>query len=578
MRTEPRRSRALAARLTRSRRASRSSPRPAAPPRRRPPTWRGSASSPASSSRRARSEDVDPAPADGARALGQAPRQPLTADAAVRIALLNNRELCAVLKEVGVARGNLEQAGKLPNPEIAIGVTPLQEGVEHAHLELEVEIDLASALPSPLHAKAARSEHEAATAPRARSSISATRCALRSTPRRRRSSASASRTARLDAFAAARDAARALFEAGNVPELDVATQEAGYEEARVTAAQMELELLSQRERLTRLLGLSGAATSWTIAGAVPAAPEALMTPPRAESLALRASLELAELRSRPEAAAEAPGPCAPRAGCRTWRSACTASGSSARAARRTSTSWVPGAGVHFCSRSSIGVRGLRPRRRRRSTACSSAITGAVDVRSAVRRGAESRLLLAHARAALRARHPPGAQAGAGADAAPVQRDAGRGSSSCSRRAEKQPTPSFAAVEALREHWTAKAAFDALLAGRRVEAAGPELPRRCRGPRPPAKEGIDMDRRAFIHAGAPAAGAAILAGKLAHAQQRPGAPRPPGAPLRPRLAGPRRPGAARRGDAERQHALAARGGRREGRPPRRRPSSTRLPPP
>ncbi|WP_438041576.1 TolC family protein [Sorangium sp. So ce128] len=424
----------------------------------------------------AASEEVDPAPADGARALGQAPRQPLTADAAVRIALLNNRELRAVLKEVGVARGNLEQAGKLPNPEIAIGVTPLQEGVEHAHLELEVEIDLTSALLSPLHAKAARSEHEAARYRAAGAVVDLgyqVRAAFYAAQAAEQRLGIANRA--LDAFAAARDAARALFEAGNVPELDVATQEAGYEEARVTAAQMELELLSQRERLTRLLGLSGAATSWTIAGAVPAAPEALATPPRAESLALRASLELAELRSRLEAAA-------------------------GRAGALRAEGWVPDVAIGVHGERELGASGeahehpwvlgagvrlslpLFDRRQGAEAAQAAEFDGlleryhgrAVDVRSAVRE-AQSRLLFAHARARHYARVILPARKRV-LEQTLLQYNAMQvGVFQLLSARREQLDAELAAVEALREHWTAKAAFDALLAGRRVEAAGAGAP-------------------------------------------------------------------------------------------------------
>ena len=41
--------------------------------------------------------------------------QPLSADRAVRIALLNNRERRATLRELGVSRGLMVQAGLLPN-------------------------------------------------------------------------------------------------------------------------------------------------------------------------------------------------------------------------------------------------------------------------------------------------------------------------------------------------------------------------------------------------------------------------------------------------------------------------------
>ncbi len=424
----------------------------------------------------ATSDAVDPEPAADARALGQAPRRPLTADAAVRLALANNRALRAALKEVGVARGHLEQAGALPNPEIEVEVTPRQEGLDHTRVELAVEIDLTSALLSPLRARAARSDHEAARYRAAGAVVELgyqVRAAFHAAQAAEQRLGLANRA--LDAFAAARDAARALFAAGNVPELDVATQEAGYEEARITAAQLELELLTRRERLHRLLGLAGAATTWTIAGAIPEAPEALATPPRAETQALRASLELAELRSRIEAAAGRAG--ALRAEGWVPDMSVGVHGERELGARGEvdDSPWVLGAGLRL----SLPVFDRRSGAQAAQTAEFDSLLEryhgrAVDVRSAVRE-ARNRLLSTHARARhyervlLPARRRVVEQTLLQYNAMQV----GVFQLLSARRA--QLDAELAAVEALREHWTAKAAFDALLAGRRVEAAGAEAP-------------------------------------------------------------------------------------------------------
>ncbi|MBC7173638.1 MAG: hypothetical protein H5U40_14455, partial [Polyangiaceae bacterium] len=57
-------------------------------------------------------------------------REPLTPASAARIAILNNRELRASLREVGIARGEYVQAGLLPNPGFAFDVRdPGQSGV-----------------------------------------------------------------------------------------------------------------------------------------------------------------------------------------------------------------------------------------------------------------------------------------------------------------------------------------------------------------------------------------------------------------------------------------------------------------
>jgi len=56
-------------------------------------------------------KDVDPGTSDEAR---QMLKKPLDAETAARIALLENRELRATLREMGISRGRLVQAWTLP--------------------------------------------------------------------------------------------------------------------------------------------------------------------------------------------------------------------------------------------------------------------------------------------------------------------------------------------------------------------------------------------------------------------------------------------------------------------------------
>src|SRR5688572_16156806 len=92
--------------------------------------------------------EVDPVAAREAERLLAAP---LDAEAAVRVALLDNRELRARLREIGVARGQLIQAGLLPNPRAEIELLPER----NSQVELRVEYDLTRAVLAPLAAHAA---------------------------------------------------------------------------------------------------------------------------------------------------------------------------------------------------------------------------------------------------------------------------------------------------------------------------------------------------------------------------------------------------------------------------------------
>lgn len=389
--------------------------------------------------------------------------KPLTADSAVRVALLNNRALRAMLREVGVARGELMQAGVLPNPEIGVEVMPRQAGLEHAHIELEVEYDLTSTILAPVRERAAQAELEAARYRAAAAVVElgyAVRAAFHAVQASQQRLGIANRA--LDALAAGRDAARALFEAGNIAELDVATQEAGYEAARITASQIELEMLERRERLQRLLGLSGAETGWKIAAELPAAPEALALPERAEARAISASLELAEMKSRLEAAAR-------RAGALRTEGALP-DVSVALRGEREDEAWLVGGAVRMTLPIFNRNQGAATSREAEFDSLLERYHGAaIDVRSALR-DARNRVASAHARALhyQRAILPARKRV---AEQAVLQYNAMQiGVFQLLQVRREQLDAELAQVETLREYWTAQAALEALLQGRRVGGA------------------------------------------------------------------------------------------------------------
>jgi len=216
-------------------------------------------------------------------------REPLDADAAVRVALLANRELRAKLRELGVARGQLLQAGLFPNPRAEVEVLP-ERGSE---LELRVEYDITRAVLAPLRARAFDAELEAA---RYRVASAVVDLAYRVRIGYLRMQAAQQRLTiaqqALAALDAARLAARALFAAGNLPALDLATHEAAHDRAAVDVERIALELATERERFTRVLGLADAPPSWRLRALLPTAPARAMAADDLESRALRASLEL----------------------------------------------------------------------------------------------------------------------------------------------------------------------------------------------------------------------------------------------------------------------------------------------
>jgi cobalt-zinc-cadmium efflux system outer membrane protein len=245
--------------------------------------------------------DVDPAAEEDARRIL---KRPLDADAAVRVALLNNREIRATLREMGIARGRLIQAGVLPNPVVEAELLPER----NSEVELRVEYDITGAVLAPIRARAAEPDVEAARY-RAAAAVIGLGYSVRVAFYRLQSAEQRLAIARrmLDAHAAARDAAKAIFDAGNVPELNFAGHDAAYERARITVAQLELEVATERERMQRKLGTQGRDTAWSVQGELPDAPESHHIPKDVETRALRASFELSETRHRLEGLARRSG-------------------------------------------------------------------------------------------------------------------------------------------------------------------------------------------------------------------------------------------------------------------------------
>lgn len=230
--------------------------------------------------------DVNPSStANVARLL----EQPLDADAAVRIALLNNRELRARLRELGISASELITAGTIANPTVELELLPERD----SKYELRVEYDLTSLLMAPLRRSAANDELEAARLTAAgdviqlgydaRTRFYALQAAQQRLGLRQQS---------LEALAAARDAAQALVDAGNINPLDAASQIAAYERERVDVALLELDVAERREELQRLLGLHGDQTRWQIKAALPDVPDEFRLPEDLERAALEANLDL----------------------------------------------------------------------------------------------------------------------------------------------------------------------------------------------------------------------------------------------------------------------------------------------
>lgn len=245
----------------------------------------------------------DVAPSTPAEALKEL-QKPLDADAAVRIALVNNRELRAQLRELGISTSQVLTAGLIANPTLEFELLPERD----SRYELRAEYDLASLIVAPLRRGAAMADLEAARL-RAAGAVVQLGYDVRERFYALQAAVQRQQLAQqtLAALAAARAAAEALVEAGNIRQLDAASQVAAHERARVTVARMELEVAERREDLQRVLGLHGAETQWQVARVLPPAAASVDVGPDLESEAFQANLDLRAMRKQLDALAKQSG-------------------------------------------------------------------------------------------------------------------------------------------------------------------------------------------------------------------------------------------------------------------------------
>lgn len=218
--------------------------------------------------------------------------KPLDADAAVQVALLNNRNLQAVYEDLGVAQAELVQAGLLKNPIFDGSVRFVNSGGSST-IDLGVAFDFLDVFFVGLRKSVATARLEAAKASvtgavldlagATKTAFYAMQAAEQTVEMRRQVE---------QATAASLDLARRLRVAGNNRVLDLANEQALHEEARLALAAAENDAVQRREDLNRLMGLWGARTKWAVAGRLPEPTSDEPKPDGLERQAIEKSLDL----------------------------------------------------------------------------------------------------------------------------------------------------------------------------------------------------------------------------------------------------------------------------------------------
>lgn len=226
----------------------------------------------------------------------------LTADAAVEVALLNNRGLQAKFGDLGIAESELVRAGRLKNPSLSFGRMSGGGGIE---IERTVLFDILGLLTMPMAKEVGQQRFEQAQYQAAYDAVSL---------------AADVRRAYFDAVAAqelakfyeqvketadvSNELAKRMLQAGNFNKLAQMREQAFYADATAQLARAQHQAAAQREKLIRLLGLYGEQLNFRLPQRLPELPKQVLEPQNAEQTAMDKRLDVQMAKRAAEATAK----------------------------------------------------------------------------------------------------------------------------------------------------------------------------------------------------------------------------------------------------------------------------------
>lgn len=242
-----------------------------------------------------RGTELDKEAAEKLRSLLQ---RKLTADDAVQIAMLNNRDLQAIYTELGVAQADLVQAGLFRNPIFDAAVRfPLSGGPPE--LALSVVVSFLDALYVPLRKRVAAARFEEAKL-RVTGTVLDFVVQVRAAFYVHQANEQMLELRRtiVQALTASLEVSRRLHEAGNITDLDLARDRALAEASKLALRSAEVAARQSREQLNSLLGAWGEEAEWDIDRRLPEIPTQPLQVKGIERIALIRSIDLSNARQR----------------------------------------------------------------------------------------------------------------------------------------------------------------------------------------------------------------------------------------------------------------------------------------
>ncbi len=215
---------------------------------------------------------------------------PLDADTAVQVALLNNRRLQVAFAQLGIAEADLVQAGRLRNPGLSFGRI---SGDGDTKIERSVLFDLGGLLTMPLRRAVEQQRFQGAQ-------LQAALEVVRTAADTRRAwyqavAAEQSLTFLAQAELAAQASAelgQRMAEAGNWSRLDQAREQVFHAEVAAQLTRARHHVAAAREKLARLMGLSGEQMDYRLPDRLPDLPAQISPPHDVERRALAQRLDV----------------------------------------------------------------------------------------------------------------------------------------------------------------------------------------------------------------------------------------------------------------------------------------------
>jgi len=232
-------------------------------------------------------------------------KQPLTADSAVELALLNNRGLQASFSELGIVEADRVRVGRLANPTFSFGRL---SGGGITEIDRSVMFNVLGLLTMPLASQVAQRQLEQAQYQAAFDAVGVAAEA--------RKAFFGAVTAQdlvkyyeqvKEAADASNELARRMQQAGNFNKLAQMREQSFYADATANLARARHQAVAERERLVRVLGLSGDQLAFQLPERLPDLPKAALEPKDAEQTAIDKRLDVLMAKRNAEATAKSLG-------------------------------------------------------------------------------------------------------------------------------------------------------------------------------------------------------------------------------------------------------------------------------